>query len=219
MLVVTPTAVAPAWTKVLSAEVLFAPLDRTIARRARRAALAAIGEPAEGEDVRPLAEQLEELGDALSFELILAGVRDWRFVVQRRLDEYGTPAFEGIGDPKLDDHGKPVLDDAGEVVLDLVGRPAYDPLPFSAEVLAAALADGPTFDAFNAAYVLPYVTREREIAAPGKGSPRAPDGTSERTAAATATSPAPLASADGATSAPTGSTKPRRTRKKQSGTA
>lgn len=188
MIVATP-AVGPEWTRVLGGEVLFAPIDRAMMRRARRAALAALDREDEaGADERSPGDQLDELGDALSYQLIIAGAQDWRDVEQALPGENGETVFE--------------------------------PVAFSRELLLLALSDPITFDAFDAAYVVPYATRERERAAPGKGSPLSQDGTGTKAQAeqTIATSPAPASAAD-VTSAPTGSTKRKLTPKKTSGTS
>jgi len=189
MLVVHKQAEEPVWTPVMGASVLFAPITRPMLRRARRAALEALGtEGAEGGETATVAEQMEELGDALSYALIMAGVLDWRDVCV-------------MGDD----------DDTGRGV----------PLDCTPENKAMLLADALTFEAFDAAYVIPYVQRERERAAPGKESSPSQDGistqaTGERT---TAGSPAPLATATDAPNAPTPSTKRKRNPKKTSGTS
>lgn len=152
MLVVQAKPTGPVWTPVMGAEVLFAPIDRPMVLRARRKVRAVSQEA--GEDIDTL-DVLDLMGDAMSRALITEGTKDWRGVLQQRLD------------------------DAGEPLLDGEGAPIFDALPFSAEMLAAALADPVTFDAFDAAYVVPYVMRERERAAPGNGSPASPNGIGE----------------------------------------
>ncbi len=188
MLVVAPKPVAtddPAWTPVLGAEVRFRPIDRAMMRRARRAAIKAIGE-GEAESEASPEDQMEELGDALSYALLQEGVAEWRGVV--------IEVAEG---------------DSVTVA----------PLDLTPDNLTLVLTDPITFEAFDAAYVIPFVLRERERAAPGNGSAASPNGTGE---AATrdsdiATSPAAPAPAGAARNAPTSSRKPKRTRKKASG--
>ena len=71
----------PEWKSVMGAQVLFAPIDRTAMRRARRAALQALGrDEREGADAASPEEQLEELGDALSHALLMQGIVDWKDV-------------------------------------------------------------------------------------------------------------------------------------------
>ena len=121
----------------MGAEVLFAPIDRSMLMRARRAARNVSA--SEGEDDGTSAiDMLEEMGDAMSRALITEGAQDWRGVC--------LMADEG-------DEG------AGEA------------MPFSAVNLAMALADPVTFEAFDAAYVVPFVTAEREREEPGNVLP------------------------------------------------
>ncbi len=189
MLVVQKHQVEPAWTPVMGASVLFAPITRPMLRRARRAALEALGtQGEEGGEAASVAEQMEELGDALSFALIVAGALDWRDVCIMADD---------------DDTGAGVAlecTDANKAML---------------------LADPLTFEAFDAAYVIPFVQRERERAAPGKESSPSQDGISTQATGEpiTAGSPAPLATATDAASAPTSSTRRKPKQKKPSGTS
>lgn len=189
MLVAQRQQAEPVWTSVMGASVLFAPITRPMLRRARRAALEALGtEGAEGGETATVAEQMEELGDALSYALIMAGALDWRDVCVMADDE-----------------------DAGDgVALDCTN-----------ENKAMLLADALTFEAFDAAYVIPYVQRERERAAPGKGSSPSQDGISTQATGepTIAGSPAPLATATDAANARTSSTKRKRKPKKASGTS
>lgn len=189
MLVAQKPQTEPVWTPVMGASVLFAPITRPMLRRARRAALEALGvEGAEDGEARSVAEQMEELGDALSYALIMAGTLDWRDVYVMADD-----------------------DDTGAGVA----------LECTDENKAMLLADALTFDAFDAAYVVKYSMVERERAAPGKGSSPSQDGISTQATGGTTTvgSPAPLATATDAASAPTSSTKRRRKPKKTSGTS
>lgn len=188
MLVVHKPQAEPVWTPVMGASVLFAPITRPMLRRARRAALEALGvEGAQGGETATVAEQMEELGDALSFALIVAGALDWRDVCTMADD-----------------------DDTGVGVA----------LECNDENKAMLLADALTFEAFDAAYVVPYVQRERERAAPGKGSPLSQNGTGTKAKAAAGTAASPArARAASAKSARTSSTKRRPTAKKPSGTS
>jgi hypothetical protein len=186
MLVVSKKADGPAWVPVMGAQVLFDPIDRKMMRTARRAAIKATRgeEVEEGEDAAdaPASEQLEELGDALSVALILAGARDWKDVYLM-----AGPEDEGAGEP----------------------------LPFSRENLEHALSDPITFDAFDAAYVMPFVTRERTK----NVSAASQNGTGEAAMPVndTASSPAEGAKAGGASSARTGSTSRTPRKRKVSG--
>ena len=185
MLIVSTKPAEPEWTPVMGASVLFAPIDRTMVLRAKRAVRdVAAAEPQDS--TRSSADLIEEMGDALSRVLILEGARDWRDVVSETEGDNGAVTSE--------------------------------PLAFSRETLERAIADPITFDAFDAAYVQPFLARERQREAPGKDSPRSPDGTGtkEQEVQTIATSPAPATAAD-ATSAPIGSTKRKAPKKRTSG--
>lgn len=119
----------PEWKPVMGAQVEFDPIDRKALRRARRAALKALGrDEHEGEDTASAEDQLEELGDALSYALLMQGIRNWKDV-----------CLMADGD----DAG------VGEV------------LECTEENKAMVLSDPVTFDAFDAAYVMPFAARER----------------------------------------------------------
>jgi hypothetical protein len=77
MLVAPKRQEEPFWKPVMGAQVLFEPITRAMFRSARRAVMQKIGEAPDGE---MSIERIEELGDALSEALILAGARDWRDV-------------------------------------------------------------------------------------------------------------------------------------------
>lgn len=186
MLVVASKPAEPEWKTVMGAEVLFAPIDRAMLRRARRAAATALDsdEPAVADDAA-VDDQFASLGDALSLALLMAGILDWRDVCVMADD-----------------------DDAG----------AGEPLPCTDEAKARLLADPLVFEAFDAAYVVPFATRERERAAPGKDSPLSPNGTSVKEKEATGTAPSPAkAGAAAVQNAPTSPTKRKRTQKRSSG--
>ncbi len=73
----------PEWKTVMGAQVLFAPIDRQALRKARRAALKSLGrDEHEGAETASAEEQLEELGDALSYALLMNGVLDWKDVCE-----------------------------------------------------------------------------------------------------------------------------------------
>lgn len=174
-----------AWTPVMGAEVLFAPIDRPMLMRARRAARAVSAADTDDDGTSAI-DMLEEMGDAMSRALITEGAQDWR----------GVCLMADEGD-----------DGAGE------------PLQFSAENLAMALADPVTFEAFDAAYVVPFVTAEREREEPGNAFAASPNGTG---AAATQDSdtvskPAPRKRGGAATNALTSSKNRRPRPKKASG--
>ncbi|WP_419808387.1 hypothetical protein [Sphingomonas sp.] len=175
MLIVKKPAEA-AWTPVLGAEVLFAPITRTMFRRARRDAMVTLGDDT---------ADLEDMGDAFSLAVITAGAQDWRGVCAMADGEDDGPGEE---------------------------------LPFTADNLAAALSDPLTFEAFDAAYVHPFIIRERERAAPGNGYAVSPSGTGEAAMAGKTTAGNRAERRKrAATSAPTGSTKPKPTKKRSSG--
>ncbi|MFV1919137.1 hypothetical protein VPH46_06860 [Sphingomonas sp. MJ1 (PH-R8)] len=186
MLVVSKKAEGPAWLPVMGAQVLFDPIDRKMMRAARRAAVKALrGEDAAEADEAgdaPASEQLEELGDALSVALILAGALDWKDVC-RMADGEDTSAGE--------------------------------PLPFSRENLEHALSDPLIFDAFDQAYVMPFVMRERTknvsaASQSGTGEAATPE-------SGTASSPAKPEKAAGAKPVRTGSKSPTPRKRKASG--
>jgi hypothetical protein len=125
------------WKKVMGAEILFAPINVGMLRRARRAALKTLNRDEGEQSEADAAEQLEELGDALSEALIMAGARDWRDVMRQVVDEEGEP------------------------ILGADKQPRFEPLPFTAENLAATISDPVVFEAFDEAYVMPFAKRER----------------------------------------------------------
>lgn len=192
MMIVQTAAPVEKWTPVMGGEVLFAPIDRPMVLRARRK-VRGVSQDA-GEDIDAL-DVLDLMGDTMSRALITEGVRDWRGVFQQRLTDEGKP------------------------VMDADNKPIFDDLPFSPEMLAVALLDPVTFDEFDAAYVVPYVMRERERAAPGNGSPASPNGIGEAgtRASGTASSAASRRKGSGARNARTSNTKPKPKRKKASG--
>ena len=189
MLVARRPQTEPVWTPVMGASVLFAPITRPMLRRARRVALEALGVAGnEDGEAASVAEQMEELGDALSHALILAGAQDWRDVCMMSDD-----------------------DDTGTGVA----------LDYTPKNLAMLLADPLTFEAFDAAYVIPFVQLERERAAPGKESSPSQDGISTQATGdpITVGSPAPQAKATDAPNAHTPSTRRKRKPRKTSGTS
>jgi hypothetical protein len=186
MLVIQKKADGPAWVPVMGAQVLFDPIDRKMMREARRAAVKAMrGADAKdkpGAADAPASEQLEELGDALSVALILAGARDWKDVCLM-----AGPDDTGPGEQ----------------------------MPFSRENLEHAISDPLTFEAFDAAYVMPFVLRERtkNVSAAsqnGTGEAATPEND-------TASSPAKPARARAARSARTRSKSPTPRKRKPSG--
>lgn len=185
MLVVQPPA-APgtaSWTTVMGARVRFLPIDRTMLRRARRAALEALGRDETASEL-PAHEQLEELGDALSHALLIAGIAEWEGVFSVQADGTST---------------------------------ALDCTP---EHKAHVLSDPLIFEAFDAAYVVPFATRERDRAEPGNGCAASPNGTGEAaTPAKTIAASAAGRRSGGARRARTGATPPKPTRKRTSGTS
>lgn len=181
------------WTPVLGARVLFAEIDRPMLMRARRAAreVSAAEDPDDG---RSAIDMLEEMGDAMSRALIIEGARDWADVAVQLLGDAGVPLL-------------------------VDGQPVFEALAFNAENLAIVLADPVTFEAFDAAYVQPFVQREREREEPGNGSAASQNGTGVAAMPASdiASKPARPTPAGGATNARTSSRNPRPKRKKASG--
>lgn len=182
------------WTPVMGAKVLFAPIDRTMVMRARRAARE-VSAAETDDDGTSAIDMIEEMGDAMSRALITEGTRGWRDVASQQFDEDGEPVLTSDGDP------------------------VFDLLPFTPENLAIVLSDPFTFEAFDAAYVVPFVTAEREREEPGNASAASPNGTG---AAAmpdsdTANKPAPRKRGAAATSARTSSRNRRPRPKKASG--
>ncbi len=186
MLVAPAKPAEPEWKAVMGAHVLFAPINRPMLRRARRAAVASLGNvQPQTDDEATLAEQLADLGDALSHALLIAGILDWRDVC---------------------------------VMADDADTGAGEPLTCNDDAKARILADPLVFEAFDAAYVIPFVTRERERAAPGKDSPRSQSGIGTKVKAASDTAPSPaMASAADVKSVRTSSTRRKPRQKKTSG--
>lgn len=199
MLIAPSRAPAATWTPVLGAEMLFAPIDRTMLIRARRAGRAASQAQAEealaGGEATPPLDLIEELGDAVSRVLITEGLKDWRHVFVQSVDEAGDP------------------------VTDEAGNPIFDLLPFTPENLAILLSDPVTFEAIDEAYVMPFIVRERERAAPGNGLAASPNGTGEAAMPASdiATCPAPPKPDRAARRVRTSSTNRKARRKRTSG--
>lgn len=196
MLIAPRKPVGPEWRTIMGAQFLFAPIDRLMMRRARRAAiqkLRAAGRdaPTDADSDEDPAAQLEELGDALSEALIVEGLRDWRDVSVQRVD----------------DDGNPVLTDDKQ--------PIFDPLPFTPDNLAIVLSDVVTFDAIDGDYVMPFAARERAK----NGFAASPIGTGEAVtpAANTASSHVTAKPQAAAKPARTGSKKPRPPKRKKSG--
>lgn len=96
MFVVHKPQAGPEWRPVIGGEILFAPIDRALVRRARRAAMKALGRDEHGPEPVGSADDvtimLEDLGDALSHAMILEGACDWRGAVQA----IGDGQFEPI---------------------------------------------------------------------------------------------------------------------------
>jgi hypothetical protein len=196
MLIAQRSQPEPFWRPVMGATVLFDPITRPMLRRARRVALEVLGrEGAGASENESIEEQMADLGDALSHALIMAGARDWK----------------DVGRAVVNEHGEPVLID---------GEPQFDALEFTTANLATVLADPLAFEAFDTAYVIPFVQAERERAAPGKESSPSQDGISTKAMQDTTIvgSPAAPATATDASSARTSPTKRERKPRKPSGT-
>lgn len=164
MLIAPKVPTGPEWKLIMGARFLFDPIDRPMIRRARRAALKAMGEDEHGPEPEDDLESLEKLGDALSLAIIMAGARDWQDVGSQRFDEDGN------------------------AVLDAQDEPIFDLLPFTAENLALLLTDAPTFDAIDAVYVMPYAQRQRvkngfAVSPSGIGGAATPDSNTASSAA------------------------------------
>lgn len=202
-MLVAPSQVPVAvWVDVLGAGFLFDPITRTMLIRARRAGREVSQAQAEevlaGGDAMPPLELIEELGDAVSRVLITLGLKGWRDVFVAALDDAGEPVVDGAGDP------------------------VFDLLPFTPENVAILLADPVIFEALDAAYVVPFIVRERERAAPGNAFAASPNGIGEAAmpASDTASSPAPPAqkvAAPGVKRARTSSTIRKARKKRTSG--
>lgn len=193
MLVAPPRPSAPEgdWLPILGSQWRFAPIDRPMLMRARRAARAASQDASEegehvGSPIDPIAA-IEEMGDAMSRALIMDGAREWRDVAAAPVDGDDEPVFE--------------------------------PLEFTAENLAFILSDPVIFEAVDEAYVVPFVLRERARAEPGNVFTASPSGTGEAGTpeSGTAISPARRSRAGGAGSARTSSKSRGTKRKKASG--
>ncbi|MFZ3484211.1 hypothetical protein [Sphingomonas sp. 3-13AW] len=174
MLVVQKKAEGPAWVPVMGCQVLFAPVDRKMMRAARRAAIKAI----RGQEP----EEGEEAADAPPAEQLeeLGDALSVALILAGARDWKDVCLMAGP-----DDEGP------GE------------PLPFSRENLEYALSDPLTFEAFDQAYVMPFVQRERTknvSAASHLGTGEAAMPVND-----TASSPAKRAKRGGASSARTGS--------------
>ncbi len=192
MLVAPSKPAEPEWKAVMGAQVLFAPIDRLMLRRARRAAEAVLKVPDDAggvvavvADDAAVEEQFALLGDALSHALLMAGVLDWRDVFVMADD-----------------------DDTG----------AGEPLACTDEAKRRLFADPLVFEEFDAAYVVPFATRERERAAPGKDLPRSQSGIGTKVKAESDTVPSPVtASAAAAKNVRTSPTRRKPRPKKTSG--
>lgn len=168
------------WQTILGAQFLFAPIDRPMLMRARRAAREA-SQAEDAEEVGSPIDMIEEMGDAMSRALIMDGMKGWRDVAAAALDD--------DGEPRSDNDGEPV----------------FHLLPFTPENLALILSDPVTFEAIDNAYVVPFILRERERTAPGNALSASPNGIGEAATPAKdiATSPAKRSGARGAGSART----------------
>lgn len=94
-MIVHQPASGPYWRNVMGARVQFAPIDRPLVRRARRAAMKTLGRDEHGPEpdgeAADIELQLEDLGDALSEAMILEGVLGWEGPVIRRDDGEEEP--------------------------------------------------------------------------------------------------------------------------------
>lgn len=79
------------WLPVIGGRVQFAPIDRPLVRRARRAALKVLGRDTHGptvSDGEDIVLEMEDLGDALSCAMILEGAKDWEGGMQEVEGEF-----------------------------------------------------------------------------------------------------------------------------------
>lgn len=195
MLVVAPAAPAEGeWRTVMGADFLFAPIDRPMLIRARRAARE-VSRAEAGDEAVSAIDMIEDMGDAMSRALILEGLKGWRHVATAALGEDGQPRTDKEGDP------------------------VFHVLAFTPENVALVLSDPVIFEAIDAAYVAPFVLRERERAEPGNAFAASPTGTGEAATPAsdTATSPAKHSEDSAAESAPTSSKSRGRSKRKTPG--
>jgi hypothetical protein len=106
--VVSKPQAGPTWLPVVGGEVLFAPIDRTLVRRARRKALEQLGRDVHGPSAEGETDdfviQMEDLGDALSCAMIIEGAQDWKGAMQEVDGKFVTLPFsrEALADMLAD---------------------------------------------------------------------------------------------------------------------
>jgi hypothetical protein len=172
MLIASKNDGAPFTLAVMGASFTFTPITRPMIMRARRMARPVLADSEGGDDL------LDEFGSAVSHSLLMEGMIGW--------GDVALPVAEGE-------------DAEGTIGVD--GQP-YRLLDCTPENKALLFADPVVFDALDAAYVAPFVTRTRELAknAPAGSS----DGISSRVTPAPDTAASPAAGESGAASARTG---------------
>lgn len=177
MIIAQKPATGPVTHTIMGGDFFFAPITRPMIMRARRAASTASDASATESAF------LDDVGNAVSHALIMEGLLGWA---------HGAAAL-------------PVEDDdvaENDEIVEVDGA-RYRLLPFSDENKALLLADSIIFDAFDVAYVLPFVTRERAKNAPAGSS----DGISSRVTPAPITAASPAQGRRGAKRARTASTR------------
>lgn len=173
MLIASKSDGQPFTLQVMDASFTFTPITRPMIMRARRAARPVLADGAGGEDA------LDEFGSAVSQSLIMEGLIAW----------------EAVSLPLADDE-----ECEAPIEVDGVRYRALDCTP---ENKALLLADAVIFDALDAAYVAPFVTRERAKNVPAGSS----DGTSSRVTPAQTTARSRARGKSGAKPARTGDTR------------
>lgn len=161
------------WHEVLPGiRVLFRPIGRKAWRAAQKAAA---GVMRDGGELQERDELLEDVGDELSYALLYRGIVDWEGVV----GDDDQPVAPTPDVPRLVD-GKPASGSDGELLVDR-------------GTISAFLSDPIVFRACDRAYVMPFITRQREK----NGSSASPDGTGEAETQAAATASSRAAGAKG----------------------
>lgn len=135
MIIAQKPAEGPFTLNIMGGDFTFTPITRPMVMRARRAA----SEAATAADTSDDGAFLDDVGDSVSRALLMEGLIGW---------EHGSAAVPA-GD-----------DEQGEDIAEADGV-RYRILPYSPENKALLLSDAMIFDAFDTAYVLPFVTRER----------------------------------------------------------
>ncbi|OWK29210.1 hypothetical protein [Sphingomonas dokdonensis] len=182
MIIAQKPATGPFLLTIMGGAFTFAPITRPMLMRARRwASSGATSAGAASDD----SAFLDDVGNAVSLALLTEGLIGW---------EHGAAALP-VGDDE----------DVGDAEIVEVDGLRYRILPFSPENKALLLSDAVIFDAFDTAYVLPFVMRERAKNVPAGSS----DGISSRVTPAKDTAAPRAAAKSGAKRARTGNTRSR----------